>query len=160
MRAAIKDYMDRLNEREQKLVIITGVFLAVFLFYILIYSPLVEYVVSKQRILSEHKETLLWMEKVYESKNNFNSSEVLSNEKLLAVLSNSLDSSNLKRFPYHLEQTSAGDIRLNFAKVPYNYIMSWLWVFCGKYGLSVKDFTANSKSNNGVVSVNIVLTTV
>lgn len=157
MKVILKEYFDDLNERERKLVIIAGIFLGIFLFYTLIYSPIKSAVSSKKQLLIENKETLNWMEGVYKKHNDFNSPELLSSEKLLTVLSNSLRDSNLKDFAYQLEQTSNDDIRLSFANVPYNNLMDWLWSFCGRYGLSVKSFLASSKHSNGIVSVNVVL---
>jgi len=157
MKTSLKEYLDELNERERKLVIIGGICLVVFLFYSLIYSPIKSSVSSKKLLLIENKQTLHWMENVYKNHNNFKSPEVLSSEQLLTVLAASLRESNLKDFVYQLEQTSTGDIRLTFPKVPYNNLMSWLWEFCGRYGLSIKTFIASPKSSSGIVVVNLAL---
>ncbi len=157
MKVIIKEYFDELNERERKLVVGAGVFLAFFLFYSLVYSPISSAVLRKKQILLENKQTLHWMEEVYTKQKILNPPEALSDEKLLTVLSTSLRASNLKDFTYQLEQTAGGDVRLHFAKVPYNPLVNWLWLFCGKYTLSVKMFSATSKENNGIVEVSLVL---
>lgn len=153
----IKEYFDELNEREQKLVVLAGICLGFFLLYALIYSPIISAVTRKQKLLIENKQTLQWMEEVYSKQKNINSSEVLSNEKLLTVLTSALKNSNLKDFTYQLEQTTTGDVRLSFAKAPYNTLLNWLWSFCGKYSLTVKTFTATPKGDSGIVDVVIVL---
>lgn len=153
----LKEYLEEINDRERKLVFIAGAFFIFFLFYSLIYSPITSSVTNKKNILLENKQTLQWMEDVYTKNKNFNSQVVLSNDRLLAVLSNSLRMSNIKNFTYQLEQTSTGDIRLSFANVPYNNLINWLWMFCGKYALGIKTFSATAKGTNGIVSVSLVL---
>ncbi len=153
----IKEYFEQLNERERRWLLVASIFLGLYLFYSLIYSPIKSLVQQKKVILQENKQTLQWMEQVYVRQKNIKPPESLSKEKLLTVLTNSLKTSKLKDFAYQLEQTSDEDIKLSFSKVPYNELVNWLWQFCGRYSLTVKLFSASSKDSSGVINVSVVL---
>lgn len=153
----IRAYIEQLNTRERYLLLLTGLVLAFYIFYTLLYSPLANSVVRKQLILFENKQTLLWMEGVYAQHHKIQRPEVLSSEKLLYLLSNQLKTSNLKDFAYQIEQTGSGDIHLTFAQVAYNEFLQWLWFFCGKHALIVKQFTATAKNYSGVVKISVTL---
>lgn len=152
-----KLYIGQLNTRERYMLLLAGIVLVFYIFYALVYSPLANSVSKKQVILSENKQTLLWMENVYDKYHNIQQSEVLSSDKLLSILSTQLKNSNLQDFNYQIEQTSTGDIRLSFSQVSYNDFMQWLWKFCGKYTLIIKQFTAVAKGSPGVVKVNVII---
>ena len=156
----IKAYIEQLNTRERNMLMVAGVFLAFYLFYALIYSPISNTVARKKMILAENKNTLLWMEDVYAKYHGLKQPEVLTSEKLLTLLSNQLKASKLKNTKYQIEQMNTGDISISFQEVSYNELMQWLWNFCGKHALSIKQFTANSKRAAGVVSATVVLSQV
>lgn len=156
----IKAYFEQLNTRERNMLIVAGVLLAFYLFYALIYSPLANAVASKKMTLAENKSTLLWMEDVYGKHHGLKQPEVLTSEKLLTLLSNQLKASKFKNTKYQIEQTNTGDISISFQDVSYNELMKWLWNFCGKHALSIKQFTATSKRSAGVVSATVVLSQV
>ena len=121
----IKVYFEQLNTRDRNMLIIAGAFLVFYLFYALIYSPLVNTVLSKKMILEENKSTLLWMEDVFAKHHNLNQPEVLTSDKLLTLLSKQLKASQFKNAKYQIEQTRTGDISISFGEVAYNELMQW-----------------------------------
>jgi general secretion pathway protein M len=155
---ALKIYWETLNDRERLMFTTGAIFLICYIFYAGIYSPLSSAVSEKKILLVEEKETLKWMEEVNNKYDNIKVSEPISSDQVLTLLSEQLKQSNLQRYTYQLEQTSTGDFQLSFEEVPYNNFVKWLWNFCGKYNLAVKQFDVNDKAAAGVVHVMVLLT--
>ncbi|MDF1757127.1 MAG: type II secretion system protein GspM [Legionellaceae bacterium] len=153
----IKEYLEQINERERRMLLVAAVFLCCYIFYALIYSPLVSSVKDKQKLLTEGKETLQWMKMVRSQYIDVTPTESLSGEEALSELSNELKHSSFQKFHYQLEQTNDGNIQLSFDEVPYNSFVIWLWDFCGKHAITVKQFSVDDKSPAGVVSVMVLL---
>lgn len=157
LKKSIKKYFDQLNDRERIISLLGIFFLVCFLFYFVIYSPLASSVRQKQNLLQDKKDTYAWMTEVSNNHMNVKLPEILTSAQSLSVISSELKKSNLQKFAYQLEQTTFGDIQLNFEKVPYNDFVTWLWKFSGKYGLSIKEFSATNKNSDGLIAVKLVL---
>ena len=155
---ALKVYWDTLNDRDRHMFSIGAVCLLCYLFYAVLYSPLSSAVREKKLLLIEEKATLKWMEEVSYKYKNIKTPEPINSDQILTLLSEQLKNSNLQRYTYQLEQTSVGDFQLSFEQVPYNNFVIWLWNFCGRYNLAVKQFDVSNKSASGIVSVMVLLT--
>jgi general secretion pathway protein M len=154
----IANYWSNLTERERWIAGIGAVCVLIYLFYLLIYSPLSNSVDEKNKQLIEKRETLAWMEQVRQQPKNQKKAEALSNTKLLALIGNQLSDKTFRPFPYQLQQTGPGDIQLSFDRVPYKQFLSWLWSLNNDYRISLKQFTADRTDTPGVVKLLIVIT--
>ncbi len=154
----IANYWSNLTERERWIAAIGSVCVLIYLFYLLIYSPLSNSVNEKSQLLIEKQETLAWMELVRQQPKNLKKSEALSNTKLLALIGNQLSDKTFRQFPYQLQQTGPGDIQLSFDRVPYKQFLSWLWSLSNDYRITLKQFTADRTETPGVVKLLIVIT--
>lgn len=157
---ALKNYWSGLTERERIIAAVGGTCTLIYLFYLLIYSPLSTAVSTKTKQLIEKKETLSWMQQVRNQPKNQKQVESLTNTKLLALIGTQLSDNKFKQFPYQLQQTGPGDIQLSFDKVPYILFLSWLWTLKSHYKITIKQFTADKTDTPGLVKLLIVLTTV
>lgn len=154
----VKTYLSQLEEREKLLLIFASISLGLYLFYMLIYSPLSSNILQKKKLLIESRGTLNWMQDVSNQYVNIKQSETLSSEKLLASLSFQIKSSSLQKYSYQLEQINTGDIRLSFDEVPYNDFIIWLWNFCGRFSVSVKQMIIDNRPNaSGFIKVSVIL---
>ena len=152
-------YWSNLNERERWILSLGALFCVLYLFYLLIYSPLTSAVHDKSQQLAEKQETLVWMQHVRQQYKIKKAPETLTSSKLLTVLAEQLNATSFKQFPYQLQQTGASDIQLIFEKVPYNAFMSWLWSINEKYTISIKQLNAERTDTPGVVKLMIVIAT-
>ena len=152
-------YWSNLNERERWILSLGALFCVLYLFYLLIYSPLASAVHDKSQQLAEKQETLVWMQHVRQQYKIKKAPETLTSSKLLTVLAEQLNATSFKQFPYQLQQTGASDIQLIFEKVPYNAFMSWLWSINEKYTISIKQLNAERTDTPGVVKLMIVIAT-
>lgn len=152
----LKIYWEKLSEREQKLSSIAAIVLVLYLFYALLYSPIMSSVTQKNRLLKEQKEVLYWMQGIRNQYTNTNNTVALSQEQILSTITKQLKVSNFKDFVYQLQQTRDGCIQLNFAVIPYTEFITWLNAFCIKYRVVVKQFSASAATTNGLVSIMVV----
>ncbi len=153
----IANYWNNLNERERWLVGIGSVCILIYLFYLLIYSPLTTAVNDKTQQLIEKQETVAWMQQVRQQTKIKSKAQPISNTKLLALIGNQLNDKPFRQFPYQLQQTGPGDIQLSFDRVPYQQFLSWLWTLNNEYIFTLKQFTAEQTATPGVVKLLVII---
>lgn len=154
----MKAYWTQLNDREQVSVGIAGLCCVLYLFYALLFSPLVTAVVMAEQDWTDKKTTLVWMQQVAQGYSRGQAPKQVTSGNLLSVLTELLSKASFQRFPYQLEQTSNGDIQLTFAKVPYNGFIAWLDMQSKHYTLSIKTLYLNKTELPGVVKATVVFT--
>jgi general secretion pathway protein M len=159
VKASINAYWLNLNERERWTLGFGVVFCVAYLFYLLIYSPLVTAVHNKSQQLLEKQETLVWMQQVRHQHNTRKPPQMLTSSKLLTVLAEQLNATSFKQFSYQLQQTGVSDIQLVFDKVPYNAFVAWLWAMSEKYSISIKQLSIERTDTPGVVKLLLVVAT-
>lgn len=154
----MKAYWNNLNERERLMLGICGVLCIIYLFYLLIYSPLTKAIQDKTKQLSEKQATLVWMADVSKEYKATKPLQTLTKSQLLSMLAAELNVASFKNFPYQLQQTGQNDIQLLFEKVPYNGFMVWLWSLNQKYRIVVKQFNIERTDTTGIVKLTLILT--
>jgi general secretion pathway protein M len=154
----VKAYWNNLNERERLMLGICGVLCIIYLFYLLIYSPLTKAIQDKTKQLSEKQATLVWMADVSKEYKATKPLQTLTKSQLLSMLAAELNVASFKNFPYQIQQTGQNDIQLLFEKVPYNGFMVWLWSLNQKYRIVVKQFNIERTDTTGIVKLTLILT--
>ena len=152
-----KTYFLQLSIREKFFLGSGGILLVFYLLYALIYAPLRSSIAQNKVLLQAKQQDLMWMEQAYASSQLKSPAKVLTNGSLLTTITNQLHVGKLSSYVYHLEQTTSGDISINFSEVPYNDFILWLWELCNKQSIHLKNFVANSSDTAGIVSVNVTL---
>lgn len=149
-------FWQNLNERERWMVIAAGFVLASYIFYALLYSPIVENLENNHELLVEKRSTLNWMKQIQPSSIANNKQAKLSNSQLITVIANQLKTSNIK-FPYQLQQTGSGEIQISFDKVPFEYVITWLAQLKENYRFTIKQFNAEKTDSAGVTKLLLIL---
>lgn len=152
-------YWTNLNERERGLIGAGSVCLLIYIFYLLVYSPLVTTAYNKNKSLQEKKETLAWIRQVLEKPINKAPKETVNSNKLLSIIATELGERPFSSFPHELQQTGQGDIQLTFESVPYTPFLTWLWALGNKYVISLKQFSAERTKTTGVVKIMLIIDT-
>ena len=155
----MRTYWSNLNERDRFTLVIGAVVCVVYLFYLLIYSPLTTAVHNKSQQLTEKQETLAWMKQVRVLHHTKKAPKTLTSSKLLAVLAEQLNTTSFKQFPYQLQQTGVSDIQLIFDRVPSNAFVHWLWSINEKYTIVIKQLNMERTDTPGVVKLMIIIAT-
>jgi general secretion pathway protein M len=153
----MKSYLNNLNDRERWMVIVTLVFMLLYAYYLFVYAPLSTNVKQRTAQLIEKKDTLTWMTKVRNLNKQTSTKKNLDNNQLLTLFANQLKNNQDLKFPYHLQQTSSGDIQLTFDEVPFNLFIRWLTKINDDYIFSVKQFDANNTDSPGIVRLMIMI---
>ena len=153
----MKAYLSNLNERERWMVILGGVALCFFLFYWLVYAPLVTSITEKSLQIKDKQETLDWMQTVRSQHATTEKPQSLSNSQLLTLLASQLRATSFKGFTYQIQQMGSGDIQLSYEQVPFNVFITWLWELNKTYTIHMKQFNAEHTSTPGLAKVLVVL---
>lgn len=153
----MKNYWNSLNHREKAMVALAAITVMVYLFYLLVYSPLKTSLNTKTHQLIEKTDTLKWMQKARLQERSSHAREAISNGQLLTLIANQLKEGPLKRFPNQLQQTSNGEIQLNFNEVPFNQCLKWLEKIHQNYAVTIKQLNAEKTQTSGLVKLSIIL---
>lgn len=153
----IGQYWQNLNERERWMVAAAVTTTILYLFYLLVYSPLTAAVSSRSKQLIEKTETLRWMQDVNQQNRINKTKQTLSKGKLLSVIATQLKAQRFKQFPYQLQQTGQSDIQITFNQVPYNEVLQWLWSLNENYSLTLKQVSVDKTATPGIVKLVLVL---
>ena len=153
----MKTYLMNLNEREQWMIFGAAVVVFIYIYYMFLYSPLITKVEQRTKQFKEKKATLVCMEHIKQQKPNNSNKQLVDNGKLLTLLATQLKNSTLLRFPYQLQQTSAGEIQLSFEQVPFKFFIQWLLQVDMKYSINMKQLEMNKTATPGMAQIMIVL---
>jgi general secretion pathway protein M len=155
----MKIYWSNLNARERWVLGVGVVCCVVYLFFLLVYSPLSTAVRRKHQALLEKQDTLVWMKDVAQHHQLKKAPQTLTSSKLLTVLAEQLNASSLKPYPYQLQQTGMNNIQLDFDRVPYNAFLSWLRSVSDQYLISIQQLNVERTDTPGVVKLRLLLET-
>jgi len=158
MKERIAVFWAQLSERDRIMLSIGAVILFIYLFYALLYAPLSHSKKQHQQQLLEDKATLAWMKQVKSQAHPEQKlAEKVSSAQLLTLLSDHLQKTNFKNYPYQLQQSGTSDILLSYEDVPYNQFILWLSAVSREYVFSIKQLQIQKKDKEGVVKVNLFL---
>lgn len=153
----MNSFWNNINERERILIKVTVCLLAVYLFYIAIYSPVHKAIIYNILQLQEKKETLVWMSDIQQQINHKPKASI-STAKLMALIGKQINNSPIHAYAYQLQQTNLGEIQLSFEQIPYNTVLLWLWSLCtSNYSLQLKQLDIEKTNNPGFVKIMLVI---
>lgn len=151
-------YWKNLNEREQGSLGLAGLFCVIYLFYLMVYSPLISAVANKNMQLQDKRETLAWMQKIQQHyRKPGKAPETLDSSKLLSLIASELSKPMFSAFTYQMQQTGSGDIQLSFEKIPYNAFITWLWGISHHYTIHIKELHIEQTKTPGIVKLNLLI---
>ncbi|MBI2786617.1 MAG: type II secretion system protein M [Legionella longbeachae] len=153
----MKSYLSTLNEREKLMLVGAAFCLVLYIYYLLLYSPLSHRVTQKSNQLVDKIATLQWMQKIRQQNHTPPTKKVLSNSQLLTALATQLKKDSTMKFPYQLQQTGSGEIQLTFDTVAFNLFITWLEKINKHYAITVKQFDAERTDTPGVTRLMILI---
>jgi general secretion pathway protein M len=150
-----------LSMQEQQAVMLGGIATGVILFFLLIWWPLVSTVSSMREQLISDQQLVLWMQQTkadilyLRGGSQEHGEEDLS---LMALVDQTLKSNNVNAKIDQLQQTGTDQVKLTFARIPYDEMMTWLEVLAREYGVQVDRLHVATTPVTGVVQADMVLT--
>ncbi|MDP5030407.1 type II secretion system protein M [Paraglaciecola sp.] len=122
----VKAYYTQLSEREQRLVLISGILLVVAVFYWGIWSPLSQSVERGQAALNSQQELLLWVQKNANRAKQLQGS-VGQNTTFTGSLAQEVNQSASRlNITISRMQPQGDELQVWVEQVPFNDVLSWL----------------------------------
>lgn len=148
----MKEKWQSLNQREQSLVIAMIAFVGIFMLYQLIWQPINNRIIDKQKKLERYQELLVW---VNEKKAEYNSYAKLnqggsSNVSLSSVVNRS---ATKHKISISRIQPQGTEISVTIDEVPFDHVMDWLKQMAVAEGVIIKAIDLASTEIKGVVRV-------
>lgn len=153
-----QNYWHHLSERERWMLGVSILFVGVYLFYQLIYSPLSTRVRCSVNELVEKQEMLAWMQQTQSLWQQQKKPQRITHAKLLTLLANEHHNSSLQRFPYQLKQQGNDTLQLSYEQVPVNLFLRWFWTLSKGHGIDLGQFNAERAKTPGMVKLSLVIT--
>lgn len=150
-------FWQNLNERERWMTGIAIAALASYIYYALLYSPIIEHLETNTELLQEKRVDLQWMKQTNPANISNKAQKKVSNSQLITLISTELKNNNSLKFPYQLQQTSTGEIQLSFEKVPFQQMISWLASLKEQYRFIIKQFNVERTETAGLTRLLLIL---
>lgn len=158
MKEAIKQYLDQLNERERRAVIVAAIAVLLFIPYQFIWTPFSHSMTSLEQRVENQQKDLLWMQnRVAEAQELTRASRgSAQGEQPVYGL---IESSARQRFGngIRVRQEGKGGVRVTIKNISFDVIMLWLDDLYYKHHVNVKEFTVERQSDAGRVDANILI---
>lgn len=148
----MKEKWQSLNQREQSLVIAMLAFVGIFILYQLIWQPINNSIIDKQKKIERYQELLVW---VNEKKAEYNSyAKVNQGSSSNVSLSSVVNRSATKhKISISRIQPQGSEISVTIDEVPFDHVMDWLKQMAITEGVIIKAIDLASTDINGMVKV-------
>lgn len=153
VKESIYTFWENLNERDRLVLSIGSVVVIIYLFYLIVYSPLLNAVDEKSEQLISKKETLAWMK----TQEKIKQAPIQKEGNLLLLFSNQLKQTDFSQFPYQLQQAGEKNIQLSFDAVPYVDFINWLRKLNQQNQFNVVEMGVDRTTTPGVVKMRLLV---
>lgn len=157
----MKEWWLNLNLREKQTVSLGAVALIVGIIYLLVWSPLSDSVTTTRDQIQHNQKLLDWMKtadaKIQAAEAMGQTPHALSTGSRLSNVQNDLKKSPIGNSVTQLVQAENDSVKLNFQKVDFDLLISWLTTLWQQYGLVVSQMTVKSSDAPGMVTAEFIL---
>jgi len=148
----MKTWWQQLKSSEQRLVAIMGGVIVLFLFFSIIWQPLVSNISKTQQKLARQQTLLTW---VQESTQRYqqakrSGSSARSNGSISSIVNRSAGRNNISIARL---QPQGEDLQVWIDEVPFSQLLGWLEFLANNKGLLVKSIDLSKADRKGVVKV-------
>ena len=159
----MKVWWNQLQARERRLVVIGGLCFSLLMIWLILVSPLYQAAKSSHADFIDKKQLLSWMqprvEQIKQLKLKTSSNSSVSSEDMLTLIEKNLkaDDSGLAEVPHQLSLKDKNGVTLNFARVDYANLMTWLTTLAKTQSIKPDEVSLKRLDKVGVVSASVVL---
>lgn len=162
MRDFIKSWWESLAEREKKMIVAGGLFLAIFLFYTVVWNPLSGSVSILQSQINQDREVLQYLEKGSLKIDNYRLQGISavvnsSNQDILSIVEETLSKAQLSTYLKQVQQPQKNQIQLTFENVPLDQWMGWLQQCLSSQGMVIVSLQATRSTAPGTAMISVLL---
>lgn len=157
-----KEWWAGLSLREKQAVAGGGVFLAIFIVYQWIWSPLVsQAAMMRKRIVTQQK-SLLWMQAADKELQKAQGQSQTRNKSaspvvLLSVIQKQINHAGLESSLSQLKQASNESIEVHFQKVEFDKLVAMLTFLIKAQSISIAQMSVMAEGTPGIVNADVVL---
>ena len=157
----LKSWWENLQDRERKILSISGTILSILFIYFAIWSPLSNAVSDRKHQVIAQTDLLHYLQKASTHIQALKASgiQVFSDENvnLLTLTEQSLTANALTLFLKQVQQPQNNQVSLTFEKVPFDKLMQWTQTLAMMHGVSIVSLSATRLSITGTADVKMVL---
>lgn len=158
----LKIWWSPLSVREKQSVLFGSISLVIFLFYVVVWSPLSAHIDDMRKQITTGEKTLQFMQSAEKQIQQHQGDEaaaatVASPVELLSYLQKQLDKSGLAGSVTQMKQSSDDAVTLKFQTVAFDRLIRLLLLVMKEQRVSVDQLTAIAGNTPGVASVDLVL---
>lgn len=158
MKEAIKQYLDQLNERERRAVIVAAIALLIFIPYQFIWAPFHDSMVSLEKRVERQQKDLLWMRGRVTEAHELTRAASGANSNAQPVYG-VIESSARQRFGngIRVSQEGKGGVRVMINDISFDDLMLWLDNLNYRQHVNIKEFVVKRQPASGRVNANILI---
>lgn len=154
----IKQHLDKLNDRERRMVYASALVVAVFIPYQLIWAPLMNTVEDKRERVAKQQADLIWMQsKVAEVRALSRTSNNTAGSQ--QSIYGTIERTARQQFQgdIRVQQEGREGIRVQIDNISFDELMNWLDTLSYEHQVFVKDFKVENEKEAGRVRASILL---
>lgn len=154
----IKQHLDKLNDRERRMVYASALVVAVFIPYQLIWAPLMNTVEDKRERVAKQQADLIWMQsKVAEVRALSRASNNTAGSQ--QSIYGTIERTARQQFQgdIRVQQEGREGIRVQIDNISFDELMNWLDTLSYEHQVFVKDFKVENEKEAGRVRASILL---
>lgn len=158
MKETIKQYLEQLNERERRAVIIAAVALLVFIPYQFAWAPFRDSLSTLEQQVQRQQKDLLWMREHVAEAHEL-TREANGGNRSAQPVYGVIESSARQRFGngIRVSQEGKGGVRVTIKNISFDDLMLWLDNLYYQHHVNVKDFVVERQPASGRVNANILI---
>lgn len=157
----IKPWWSDLAERERHVIFYGGIVLAIFLVYLLIWSPLTDAVAKQKESVRSQRTALHYLQGAAVEVQTLRAQGIgvapARHANILTVAEQTVSENQLQASLKQVQQPQPNEVQLTFQAVPFDQLLNWLQHLVMTQGFSVTEFTAKRSGTAGIATVSLTL---
>ena len=158
----MKAWYDNLDRRERIMVVSSGIFLFIFMFYVMVWEPLGASVAQLDKRITSDRITLDWMKTSAAEVKKLRATDkktagLPKGRSLLSVIDDSTKKNKLAGNVKRIEPRGNDGVQIRLEDAPFNAVVRWLTSLKLRYGISTKSASIDRLEKNGLVNARLTL---
>ena len=157
----MKERWINLPLREKQFLVIGALFATIFLFYLLILTPLTHKISALRNTLEHNKITLASIQKtetkIQALEKNSRKIKTDLDASLLSIVQNAINQSDFSKEAAQLKQADNDAVRLSFPKVDFDSLIEWLTRLFQENNIVVTEAAVTKTPSEGIVTAEITV---
>ena len=156
------EWFNSLQSRERYMLVAAAVVVALVLFYVAVWDPMVSSVARLEKSVDSAQRQLVWM--------NNASSEILAhrrsgeqpaaarlNVSLITAVETTAKASGVRKAMTRMEPQGSSKITVELKKVDFDQLVGWIEKLGHEYGASVSQFSTRRTDGSGLVDARLII---